>query len=207
MILVTFAVPFESAAFRAKVHLNSEVECLHTGVGHAAAREALRKAFNQRPYSRVVISGFAGGLSQSLRVGDLVTPDHSQSATCKTDICSVKLLQSDTVLESPESKAAFRAATGADAVDMETRTIIEFCQGIGIPFDVIRAISDDARGSLVVPGKILTDVTKRPIRGIVQLLSFLLVRPKAWKPFREMVRNCRTAQGRLAEALIREVGR
>lgn len=201
MILVTFAVPFESAEFRAKVPETDNVECLHTGIGRASAHEALRTALSQRAYSRVIISGFAGGLSQSLRVGDLITTENEQTSNDPISMKSVKLRQSDSVLVDAPAKASYRTETRADAVDMETQTISEICRDAGVPFRVIRVISDDALGSLVVPSEILTDVTRRPIRGGFRLLAFLAIRPTAWGPFAEMVRNCRTAQRRLADAL------
>lgn len=206
MILITFAVPFESAAFRAKLSTGGEVECLHTGIGSAAANKALRTALDRAKYSHVIISGFAGGLLESLQVGDLIKPEGDLPAEGgNVMIKSVILRESDSVLGDADSKAKFRAATGADAVDMETAAIRAICEEFNVPFQVIRAISDDAQGSLVVPAEILTEVTKQPILGGVRLIAHLAVRPATWLPFAEMVRNCRTAQRTLADALIATV--
>lgn len=208
MILVTFAVPFESKAFRDKLPADAKIECLHTGVGCAAASEAIQRALRQQSYSHVIISGFAGGLVEHLAVGDLISTDDGArlgNAVMIGGLKTVKISQSHQVLTNADTKARFQLETGAEAVDMETRTIRDACHQASIPYSVIRVISDDAQASLVVPADLLTNVTRRPIRGGLKLFAFLAVRPTTWGPFLEMVRNCRVAQRRLANALMRAV--
>lgn len=204
MILVTFAVPFESVTFRSRMGKSSPyVQVLHTGVGSQAAEHAIRSSLDTGRYSQVVISGFAGGLSDDLAVGDLITTiegdskKHAAVGLAKT----VRLIESDHILDDPAGKRAFAASTGAEAVDMESTTILKECVQRGVPVTVLRVISDDARSSLVVPPAILSDAARRPIIGTIRLLAHLAVRPGKWGPFRLMVSNCRRAQLVLGVAL------
>ncbi len=206
MILVTFAVPFESAKFRetlTKTSSSTKVECLHTGVGADSAERAIRGAFAKKRYSHVVIAGFAGALSPQLAVGDLITCKSSSSATLPLDLSvqNVRFAQSDQVLVTAREKEEFRRLTGGDVVDMETETLISECRAANVPHRILRVISDVADVDLAAPPEILTAAAQKPIRGTVGLLAFLGLRPRRWIPFATMVHDCKEAQKRLSSGL------
>ncbi len=205
MILVTFAVPFESAAFRASQLGNrtTEIRCLHTGVGAKAARRCVESALAAEIFSHVIVSGFAGGLATGLEVGDLITTTKRELAGISglDSVKTVRLVESDRILENPAAKRAFADRTGGEAVDMETETILAVCRDHGVPAFVLRVISDDANSSLVVPAEILADATRRPIQGTLRLLGHLVLRPARWRPFRTMVTGCHRARANLGLAL------
>ncbi len=209
MILITFAVPFESAVFRSR-HPSGKagVTCLHTGVGSAAARQALERALEAKAYSKVVISGFAGGLLDDLRVGDLITNDCDEAAeeSCGlAKVRSVRLAESAQVLVDPSEKREFARRRQAEAVDMETSTLRQVCREHAVPAVTLRVISDDVRSSLVVPAEILSGAARQPVAGTLRLLGYLALRPARWGPFRKMVRDCATARASLATGLLERI--
>lgn len=131
---------------------------------------------------KLLFSGVAGGISEELKIGDLVMA----SALCQHDVDIVAfghpygfipegslMIDSDEILRSLASEVAIDMgidlyegiiATGdqfvasserkswiqqtfnADALEMEGASVACVCQNFGIPFFVLRAISDTADG-------------------------------------------------------------
>ena len=77
MIAVTFAVPSESQSFRQLIdRSNHEVSILHTGVGEKITRERIEKFLEGQRFRFLLSSGFAGGVTPSLGVGDLLLAEN-----------------------------------------------------------------------------------------------------------------------------------
>lgn len=193
MILVTFAVPFESAAFR-QTEAARQVRIVHTGVGAEAARVALELAVCAELPDRVVAAGFAGALVPDLAIGKIVSDR------------DWKFASAGEVLATAATKAAFRTETGADVVDMESDAIREVCRAAAVPCRVVRAISDRADDDLGLPPDLLAALTKSPVSSAPRLGWTLLTDGHRRRSFLRLVRDCRTAQQALARALEREVG-
>jgi adenosylhomocysteine nucleosidase len=95
MLLVTFALPEESVAFRkllrrggAEVALGSSaMRIVHVGVGAPAARAGLRVLLAQTKPCLVCAAGFAGGLDPRVRTGDLVLDPHLSDAAFLSAAC------------------------------------------------------------------------------------------------------------------------
>ncbi len=198
MILITFAVPFESAAFRRRA-VSRRVRIVHTGVGAEAARLALAAAIEEEKPEAVISSGFAGALSADILPGAIVT----------TGGCVVgrvaKFVSAERVLSTVADKRAFRKIADAEVVDMESDAIRAICEAAGIPMRTLRAISDGAGDELGLPPALLGDLAERPIRALPRLLGILLRNGPRRRQFVGFVRNCRAAQRELADALEREV--
>jgi len=192
MILVTFAVPFESAAFR-RLPISRTVRILHTGVGADAARVAMEAALCEELPERVIASGFAGALVPELAAGEIVTDATWGFASASE------------VLTTAEEKRAFREKTGADVVEMETDAIREVCALAGVPVTALRAISDGAEDDLALPPELLEALSRRPVLAAPRLLGTLLTDAARRKSFLRLVRDCRTAQQALARALAAEI--
>jgi uridine phosphorylase len=194
VILVTFAVPFESAAFR-RTAASRGVRIVHTGVGAHAARAALELAVRQELPERVISSGFAGALTPELRVGDVVC-----------DARGTRFASARDVLATAQDKREFRERTGADVVDMETDAIREVCAAAGVPMTALRVISDGSEDDLGLPPGLLDGLAaKSP--GAMFRAAWMLLRDSARRrAFLRLVRNCRAAQLALAAALERELG-
>ncbi|HSD22154.1 MAG TPA: carotenoid biosynthesis protein [Anaeromyxobacter sp.] len=154
-VLVCAATFAEAAACRRGIAAAgaSGLEVLLTGVGpdRAAARLYARLARGPRP-ALVVSSGFAGALTPGLEIGALVTARALHS------------LEEDRAVEVALAPGILRLAPGARtvelvsathvpaaepsglpapaAVDMESAALALACAGSGVPFTVLRVVTD-----------------------------------------------------------------
>jgi adenosylhomocysteine nucleosidase len=201
-IVVTFARPEESGAFRGKLEALKKGRCgpmaawrgrvgenavtvVHTGIGPGAADRAIREVIQCEKPGKVISAGFAGGLDPALGVGDTLVSD-------SPDV----ILSREIPLETPEEKAAAFRETGARMVDMETAVLAAVCKTAGIPFVAARAVSDSADEPLPVPFQHWFDVERQRPRPFA-LLGYLLRRPSRVVPFARFVMRL----PRIAEAL------
>lgn len=176
-ILVCFAVKEEAAPFRRK--LPAGVETLVTGMGAAAAERAVQAKLAERPWSLVLTCGFAGGLNPALRPETVVfeaDPDFPlRQALLDTGAVAARFHCAARVAVTAAEKTALRAATGADAVEMESAIIRRLSRERGLPSATVRVISDAAYeelpldfNALMKPdgtlhsGKLLQAVLRRP---------------------------------------------
>jgi nucleoside phosphorylase len=124
--------------------------------------------------------GLAGALSDKLQAGTLfvpqavVTMDGSRfDVTPLPDMGATGiLLGSDDLVVSAAHKARLQAETGALAVDMESHAAALAAQEAGVPFYVVRAISDDAHQSLPpsARGAVTPDGGVDTVRTVLRLL-------------------------------------
>jgi adenosylhomocysteine nucleosidase len=119
----------------------------------------------QRGAAGVMSFGLCGGLDPSLQTADLVvgsgvigaderlTADPAWSdalagalaGTVRADIAG-----SQAMVALPADKAALRRRTGAAAVDMESHLVARLAHRHGVPFAVLRAVSDPAHRALPI---------------------------------------------------------
>lgn len=99
----------------------------------------------------ILSAGVAGALDPSLRPGDLVVDGDPQIAAKLAGILPEvrvgRVLGSDTIVATAAEKRR-RAQGGALAVDMETHVARAVATRRGLPFGVVRAISDGAEDTL-----------------------------------------------------------
>jgi adenosylhomocysteine nucleosidase len=196
MIAVTFALPQESKDLRRELQevrivgkgqagdvftgllRGAPIVLVHTGVGPRAALSATRNLLERFQPKLLISSGFAGGLSDELEVGDVVfDPRATQLAMARAARLFVgRIATSARALESPANKAAFRKETGAVAVDMESSAIAEACGGTATPFVCMRGVSDAAADPLPVPMAHWFDLDGQRPRPL-GLLRFLAAHP------------------------------
>ncbi len=102
--------------------------------------------------------GLAGGLAPSLKPGVLVLGTHVTDKTGRKWPCDEKLLMlmekaldgvtkggvfgSDVLMPGPEQKKPLYKTTGCAIVDMESQIVAEAAARHGIPFGVLRGVSD-----------------------------------------------------------------
>ena len=203
MLLVTFAVPHESRSFRRTTAARG-VRVVHTGIGEAAARQALQEALAAERPEAVISSGFAGGLASELQAGDLVADSSASSpdllAILPTTVRRGRILTASKPVDSPEEKNRLRRETGALAVDMETEAIASECARAGIPLLVLRIISDAADDSIPVPLEVAWDIQRQKPRPI-RLMAYLASHPRQISPFLTFLRQTNKAAGALARIL------
>jgi 4-hydroxy-3-methylbut-2-enyl diphosphate reductase len=138
------------------------VRVVRTGYGPARAAAAAARIAASRP-DMLAVGGVAGGLVDSLQVGDLVVAtevsDGRSTVTCPSAPLlagelrraglSVRLGPIVTVDHLFRTKHAALAATGAIAVDMESAPLL--AGAAGAPAVVLRAISDTPERPVLSP--------------------------------------------------------
>lgn len=134
--------------------MGTTVRLVISGVGMQNARKTAEWVGDRNP-EFVLNVGFAGGLSPVLGRNDLFIPEIVRDRNGKTFKCAhlsptkpLTLLTSNHVVQTGEEKKTLSAL--ADAVDMESFAIAEVMQERGIPFSVLRVISDTAHETLPV---------------------------------------------------------
>lgn len=179
--------------------LKEEATCLrglegvvvrHGGIGPERATRAAR-ALLEEGCTALVSCGYAGGLDPALAPGALVlaesvvAPDGSRHATHggwrenlaqrlagEIEVTGGVLAGSAVVLRTPRDKALLHQATGAVAVDMESHAIATVAARAGVPFLVVRAISDGADGVLpAIVGKGMTADGRRRLGPVLLALA------------------------------------
>lgn len=159
MIAITFALPTESTGLRRKIDKDN-VAIFHTGVGRQRCEHVIADFLDATRPRLLISSGFAGGVNESLNVGDVIVAENFSDAALisHTQARRVKLLTANAVVEDRE---AIARKFGADAVDMETEVIAQACATRSIPMLSLRVISDTARQPFPAPMSILFDMARQ----------------------------------------------
>jgi len=155
---------------------NRSIVLVRTGVGKKYANKVLEDVLHRVEPSLILSTGYAGGLSHDLNVGDLVVADRvlddsaesfsgeelSAAAPDRQWLDQVKglnpsgrfsihygtLLTVSGVVADSSAKLQLGSRCGALAVDMETSVLLTGAGEKNIPFLSIRAVSDTADQSL-----------------------------------------------------------
>jgi nucleoside phosphorylase len=145
--LVCFALPQEAKFFSAQGRTT-----LITGIGRKNAEHAVSAALQSKRPGLVLSCGFAGGLHPGLSCGTVVFSADAETglsaALAEAGAQPARFHCADRVAATVAEKQTLRAATGADAVEMESEVIRTLCRRQQIPSATIRVISDAAQEDL-----------------------------------------------------------
>ena len=151
-ILVCFAVEEEARPFRKAAQNYPTIRILITGIGRDNARRAMIKALADGTPDTVLTCGFAGGLNPALPRGTVLFAGEDNFPHAKrlkeAGAEPGSFHSANRVLITTAEKKAAREAMGADAVEMESDTILQICEEASIPFATVRVISDAADETL-----------------------------------------------------------
>jgi adenosylhomocysteine nucleosidase len=186
---------------------------VESGIGLVRAQRALEWVLAEkgRP-SFLVMAGYAGGLQDHLRLGEVVVAqeivDHEghrwpttwPPASLAPDLPRVRLLTSPTLLGDPQEKRRLGQLHQAQIVDMEAAAVARFCTEHGISFACVRALSDDVNTAL--SPELVTLLAAGQV-SIPQVLKALLLRPRLLGELINLGRHTRLASEKLAEGLQR----
>lgn len=159
-VVVFAALSQELAPLRR--HGHSDLDLVRTGVGIRNADRTVRSRLQQGKVRFVLGIGFAGGLSPSLQVGDLVVAwqirGNSISEPSRELLQAAENVRADglvvrfgivitvnDVICDAKSKQALASALGNEgvaSVDMESAATARACSEYGVPFLIVRCISD-----------------------------------------------------------------
>jgi adenosylhomocysteine nucleosidase len=231
-ILVTFAVAAEFAPWQRRREFRrlpgklprfeaqfgaSRVRAVLTGMGQVHALEAARRVLPERP-DICISTGLAGALADFCRPGDLLAArlvsalgepvavaSHRELLSVALD-CGARQIErlttSPVLFARPEQKQAYRSQ--ADAVDMESYTILAEAARYGIPAVAVRAISDAV--DFTFPYDFGAALDGQGQIRISRVLAQALRHPAGFPALLSLARNCRFAARRLADFLDVYVG-
>jgi len=144
---------------------------VRTGVGPKRAREGLAPFLSGHRYRGILSTGYAGGLREKCRLGDVLVPDEVRSvpplpqvrlqpdATLREEVLrrirkgpwqihTGLMITTDRVVVSSAEKHALGLEYDADSVEMESAVIAELAEQASVPFVVVRIVLDEASFSL-----------------------------------------------------------
>jgi adenosylhomocysteine nucleosidase len=197
------------------------VLAVETGIGPANVALALdwllsKPKFNGVPYepSLLIFAGFAGALSNSLHVGDIVLADeivdlHGNRWPCSwpTELPAGawnpplhrgRIVSVDQLLGSVEDKRRLGAEHQSIAVEMESAVFAERCTRAELPFACVRAISDDVATPL---SPALLSLVSGGSASPWRALKALLRQPRLLPELLRLARDTRIASRQLGAAL------
>ncbi len=123
------------------------------------------------PYRGIVSTGYAGGLREKCKLGDILVPDEVQSVPPLPEVSlrpdpalreevlerirkgpwqvhTGRMVTTDHVVVSSAEKQALGLKYEADSVEMESTVIAELAEQASVPFVVVRVVLDEASFSL-----------------------------------------------------------
>jgi len=190
----------------------ASVDFLVTGMGPMHAERAM-DAVAGEPYSACIASGFAGSLSAALAVGDIVVPalvrqaDGTDSLSCDARLLEAgiaaggkrieTIVSCDHVATTVAEKKQLGAS--AEAVDMESFTVLAVARRRGIPFAAVRAVSD--RHDQALPVDLGTAVDERGQISIGRVLKMVAGSPGQISMLMKLGRESKAAAEKLARFL------
>jgi len=197
------------------------VAVIQTGIGLVNARAACEAVYPERPWTVFISSGFAGALVPS-RIGDVVIPEQvvradssltgsvpDPSIVCSSSYrqqaCNTARLSGNAVLSgrlvtvgnivwSARDKRAIGRTFDASSLDMESAAIGSMAARHGIPFCVIRSVSDRLEEDLPFDLNLF-----RRAGTFVQGVWAVATTPGKWSGFNRLRRQKNAASARLAQ--------
>jgi nucleoside phosphorylase len=185
MIAITFALPAESSgvvgSLRERKTENRviygklsarEVAIFHTGVGRKACQPNIEHFLSVVRPTVLISTGFAGGVNQDLRPGDLIAAEnysdpalinYLEQVLYGTRMQKARLFTASSLVDSAEERNQIARNSAASAVDMETEVIAQACATRNIRMLSLRAISDTPTAPFPVPPSVLFDVNRQAI--------------------------------------------
>jgi adenosylhomocysteine nucleosidase len=203
-VLICFAQPQEAAPLHRRVAGHPEIRILVTGMGSSNSRRALLAELQRGKPALVLSAGFAGALDPALALGDLLFdagPSALRPQLLALGAREARFYCADTIVATAAAKRALRQTSGADAVEMESAALCGVCREQGIPWAILRAISDTAQQDLPLDfNRLLTrDQRISPLR----LAAAVLRSPGTIPALLALRRQARCAADKLAESLAR----
>ena len=210
MIAVICALDFE-AKYLKKTFNHSHVEYYVIQRTGDKVQSHIEKIISKNNVHCIVLIGFAGGLTSSFKVGDVVIARNFTSPQfCRLfderggDYAFAQLATVEQVAGSRVEKALLHRQTEAQCCDMETAHVWQLAERFSLPMITVRAISDAWDRDLPIPNHILIHPeTSKP--ASFRIFFHLLSHPKIIPDFIRMVASAAHAAKRLAKVVENDV--
>jgi adenosylhomocysteine nucleosidase len=215
MIAITFALRAESSGLTAQLRDgkidNQKIEIVHTGVGRKACERKMEEFLNATRPDLLISAGFAGGVTEDLRAGDLILAENfsdrqllstAQQALVAQKVRTITLFTAESIIDSIADRNRIVKEHGAAAIDMETEFIASACAAHSIRMLSLRVISDTPLEPFPAPPAILFDIEKQNT-NFFRLAAYLVTHPTAIPRLLRFSRQIGHAQKNLTDALVR----
>jgi adenosylhomocysteine nucleosidase len=179
-----------------------------SGIGMARAHATTVQLLDAIDVEWLIVVGIAGAIDHETPIGALVLPDlvvngadgssHRPTALQIGDAHGT-LWTADELIVDPALHAGLRAQ-GVVALDMETAAVAKVCEERGVPWSVVRAVSDQP-GDVGVAG--LSHPDGRA--DFAAAMGFLAKHPAGLLRLVRLGRNAKFATERAADATIKAV--
>jgi adenosylhomocysteine nucleosidase len=191
MIAITFALRVESAGFAAQLRKEKiddrQIMIWHTSAGQKHCQLSMNQFLEAKRPDFLISSGFAGGVREDLRVGDLILAENfadrellanAQQILTGYKVQAVKIFTSATIINSIAERNEIARTNNAAAVDMETAVIAAACATHGVPMLSLRVITDSLQEPLPTRPPVLFNI-ERQRTNFRRLTSHLIARPNS----------------------------
>jgi adenosylhomocysteine nucleosidase len=175
------------------VYTNDLAVVACAGMGPARATLAVQAAMSMRPITALLSVGLAGGCDPSLHIGDIVRAGvvvDSQSGERFSNPQLKQVLVSTPAIASVQEKQRLYASYQASAVDMEAATVARAAQAHNLPFQAIKAISDDATFELKELARFATQDGQFREAAFA---AYSVARPQLWTKLFQLAANSKRA--------------
>ena len=203
MILICFAVKEEGRFFKPEAGSQQQIQTLLTGIGRYNAEKSIRKLLAQQNPGLVLSCGFAGGLRPDLAAGSVVFSVDDATSLERSLLAAGarpgRFQCVDRVATTAEQKRALWQATNADAVEMESQIICEWCRQQKIPSGTVRVILDTASEDLPLDFNEMMTTDQR--MDYAKLAMALVKSPRKVNALLRLQKQSAEAAQRLAEVL------
>jgi len=180
-----------------------------TGIGTARAHAATVQLLDQVNVEWVIVVGITGGIENQTPVGTVLLPElvvngadgsRHRPKPLRPGNAHGTLWTTDSLLLDPVVHADLRDQ-GVVSLDMETAAIATVCEQRGVPWSVVRAVSDRA-GDGSVDSEILGLATADGRVSFSAAVRYLLRHPGAGPRLVRLARGARLASERAADAAV-----
>jgi adenosylhomocysteine nucleosidase len=180
-----------------------------TGMGTALATRGVERLLAATPVGRVVVIGITGALDEFTPIGSLIRPDavvdgatgaRFRPAPLGPGVPAGTMWTSDSLITDADVLAALRAE-GVVSLDMETAAVAAVCERHGIPWSVVRAVSDRP-GKDGVDDEIFRLSNQDGTPNGRAVVAFLVKHPGRIPAMARMARGAKLATERAADEAI-----
>ena len=187
------------------VGLTREARIVRGGARVLIGGRGLTATLAKRP-AALLSFGLCGALDPALRIGDMVLGESvttgngrfaadpawtRELAACIPGARLTGIAAGDDIMGTRAAKASLRIRTGAGAVDMESHLVAQAAARLGVPFAVLRSVSDRADHAICGAAQAGFSIDGRPNVGAVVMA--LLSSPLEFPSLIRTARHAATA--------------
>lgn len=204
--LFLFPLHREASSFRARCP-NAKIEII--GAGTVAAKNHATRYIESHQPTAVILAGFAGALIDGLAVGDVyvaseVIDDANEvrlkpTLQLRSKTPKVRIITTNRIEGDPVKKRFKGQHFQAGLIDMESMQIARVCKERGIPWAVVRVVSDTV--DTTVSEQLIDLITANGRVSIMRALFAVIKNPRLLVEFRRLARDTRLAADRLGDEL------